>query len=184
MPGVRTFHLDDLAEQGMRFSDFHVANPVCSPSRTAFMTGQFPSTLGIFNYLRSNHAANHGDGMPDYLNTSVPTITRIMQQAGYRTGHFGKWHLGKMQCFTNSVQLSGKKTGSNLGACAANRLESCKETQYLDLTGMRCTMKLCPESQYDARQPGPGRIAHGAASAIPGSIFLATTVVVYCREMQ
>ena len=94
-PGVQTPNLDNLASQGMRFLDFHVANPVCSPSRTAFMTGQFPSTLGIFNFLRSNHDANHGDGMPDYLNASVPTITRILQESGYRTGHFGKWHLGK-----------------------------------------------------------------------------------------
>ena len=87
MPAV-----DRLAAQGARFTQFYVASGVCSPSRTGFMTGRFPARCGIHDYL-ADSALNRKRGVADFLDPAVPTVTRVLQQAGYATGHFGKWHL-------------------------------------------------------------------------------------------
>ncbi|MBK5291808.1 MAG: sulfatase-like hydrolase/transferase [Acidobacteriia bacterium] len=86
-------HTDRLAREGTRFTQFYVAAPVCSPSRAGIMTGQFPSRLGIHDYLATPEQ-NRRHGVVDYLDPKTPTVTRLLQQSGYATGHFGKWHLG------------------------------------------------------------------------------------------
>jgi len=89
---LKTPHLDRLASQGIDFQQFNVLNPVCSPSRTAAMTGHFPARYSIHQHFAAP-AQNHERGMPDWLDPKAPTLPRFLQQAGYRTGHFGKWHL-------------------------------------------------------------------------------------------
>ncbi len=84
--------LNKMAEEGILLEQFYVNAPLCSPSRAAAMTGQFPGRLGIHYWMSGNHNAKYG--MPEYLDTEVPTVPRLMQQAGYRTAHFGKWHIG------------------------------------------------------------------------------------------
>ncbi|MFC1552751.1 sulfatase [Candidatus Latescibacterota bacterium] len=86
-------NLDRMASEGTLFTRFYVNSGVCSPSRTGLMTGQFPGRLGIHDYL-ADPGLNTERGMPDYVETSVPNVTKLMRDAGYRTGHFGKWHLG------------------------------------------------------------------------------------------
>ncbi|MED6315395.1 MAG: sulfatase-like hydrolase/transferase, partial [Verrucomicrobiota bacterium] len=69
-----------------------VASGVCSPSRTAVMIGQFPARYNIqghFAWVPSNARRN----MPDWLDPQAPLLSRFLSKAGYRTGHFGKWHL-------------------------------------------------------------------------------------------
>jgi len=90
---LRTPNLDRLARQGTLFTQFYVASGVCSPSRTAIMTGHFPARHRIHGHL-ATHEQNAGRGMPDWLDAAVPTVTGLLQKAGYTTGHFGKWHLG------------------------------------------------------------------------------------------
>jgi arylsulfatase A-like enzyme len=90
---LRTPNLDRLAAQGLRLTQFYVCSGVCSPSRTAFMTGQNPARFGIHGHL-ATHELNAKRGMPDWLDPRVPMLPRILKQAGYATGHFGKWHLG------------------------------------------------------------------------------------------
>ena len=92
-PILKTPHLDKLAEDGLLVSNFYVANPVCSPSRTAVMTGQYPARHHIHRHF-AGHSINAARNMPDFLDPKAPLITRLMQENGYRTGHFGKWHLG------------------------------------------------------------------------------------------
>lgn len=92
-PYLETPHLDRLTREGRRFGQFYVANPVCSPSRTAFMTGRYPARFGIHGHF-ATHEQNAARAMPNWLDPQVPTITRHLQAAGYATGHFGKWHLG------------------------------------------------------------------------------------------
>jgi len=92
-PYILTPNLDRLTREGTRFSQFYVANPVCSPSRTAFMTGRYPARFGIHGHF-ATHEQNAARAMPDWLAPQTPTVTRQMQAAGYVTGHFGKWHLG------------------------------------------------------------------------------------------
>ena len=91
-PWLKTPHLDRLAREGTDFHQFNVLNPVCSPSRTAAMTGMFPSRFGISQHFAAP-AQNLARNMPDWLDVRAPSIARIFQQAGYRTAHFGKWHL-------------------------------------------------------------------------------------------
>ena len=91
-PYVKTPNIDRLAREGTDFYRFSVASGVCSPSRTAVMTGHFPARYNIdghFAWVPSNAKRN----MPDWLSTKAPLLSRMLQQAGYRTAHFGKWHL-------------------------------------------------------------------------------------------
>ena len=92
-PYTKTPHLDRLAKQGILFTSFYVTGPSCSPSRTGFMTGQFPDSLGVHSALFSP-GVNDWLGSVDYLDPAIPTITKLLHDAGYTTGHFGKWHLG------------------------------------------------------------------------------------------
>lgn len=89
---LATPNLDRLAAEGIDFQQFNVLNPVCSPSRTAVMTGHYPARYCIHEHFVSP-VKNRPRGMPDWLDAKAPTLPRLLNQAGYRTGHFGKWHL-------------------------------------------------------------------------------------------
>jgi arylsulfatase A-like enzyme len=91
-PAILTPHLDRMAREGTDFHQFMVANPVCSPSRTAINTGQYPSRHGVHQHF-ATHAQNIQRGMPDWLSTDAPSLPRLLKEAGYRTAHYGKWHL-------------------------------------------------------------------------------------------
>jgi N-acetylgalactosamine-6-sulfatase len=89
---IKTPNLDKMAAEGTDFQNFSVSNPVCSPSRTAVMTGHFParhSVHGHFASIELHEARN----MPDWLNPKAPMLPRMLKEAGYATAHFGKWHL-------------------------------------------------------------------------------------------
>jgi arylsulfatase A-like enzyme len=90
---IPTRNIDRIAAEGIRFTQGYVASPVCSPSRVGITTGQCPSRHRIYSYLDSRER-NRQLGMPDYLDSKAPSIARTFQQAGYATGHFGKWHMG------------------------------------------------------------------------------------------
>jgi len=85
--GFETPNLDRLAKQGCKFTNFHVAQPICSASRAALLTGCYPNRIGIHGAL--GPGANHG------LNTNEITLAKILKQRGYATGMAGKWHLGR-----------------------------------------------------------------------------------------
>ena len=90
-PWLKTPSLDRLASEGIGFRQFNVLNPVCSPSRTAATTGLYPARFCIHQHFAPGQ--NTERGMPDWLDTKAPTLARFLKNAGYRTGHFGKWHL-------------------------------------------------------------------------------------------
>lgn len=95
-PYLKTPNMDRLAKEGTRFEQFYSSASVCSPSRAAFMTGHYPARHRIHQHLWK-HSHNKHLGMPDYLDPKAAMVTRILQNAGYHTGHFGKWHLGNTQ---------------------------------------------------------------------------------------
>ncbi len=91
-PHIKTPNLDRLAMEGTDFQQFTVCNPVCSPSRTAIVTGHFPARHGVHQHF-AGHQQNIARGMPDWLDPQVTLLPRLFKEAGYTTGHFGKWHL-------------------------------------------------------------------------------------------
>lgn len=90
---TKTPNIDRLAAEGLAFSQFYVNSPICSPSRCALLTGQYPQRWQITSYL-NNRADNTRRGLAQWLDPQAPSLGRTLQSAGYATGHFGKWHLG------------------------------------------------------------------------------------------
>ena len=90
---VKTQNIDRLAKEGIRFEQFYVNSPICSPSRVAISTGQYPQRWKITSYL-NNRQNNLDRGMAQWLDPRAPMLARELQKAGYATGHFGKWHMG------------------------------------------------------------------------------------------
>jgi arylsulfatase A-like enzyme len=89
--GYQTPHIDRLAQQGIRFTDFYVAQAVCSASRAALLTGCYPNRLGILGALGPN--ATHG------IHAAEETIAEVLKRRGYATAIYGKWHLGHHEPF-------------------------------------------------------------------------------------
>jgi arylsulfatase len=83
---AKTPNLDRMAREGRKFTDFHVAQAVCSASRAALLTGCYPNRIGISGALGPQ--SKHG------LSAHELTIARMLKQKGYVTGMAGKWHLG------------------------------------------------------------------------------------------
>lgn len=90
---AQTPNIDVLANQGTRFTQFYNAAPICSPSRAGLLTGQYAARSGITSFLNDT-AANLARDMANNLSLTAPSMARTFHDAGYATGHFGKWHLG------------------------------------------------------------------------------------------
>lgn len=88
---LATPSIDRLAAEGVRFTDFYSASPVCSPSRAALLTGRYPVRTGITGVLQ---AAD-----PIGLPASETTVAQMLRKAGYSTACIGKWHLGAQAAF-------------------------------------------------------------------------------------
>jgi arylsulfatase A-like enzyme len=83
-PHVKTPMLDEMAAVGLRLERFYAAHPSCSPTRASFLTGRHPNRMGTF--------APGWSFRPDEI-----TLARLLGEAGYRCGHFGKWHVGAVK---------------------------------------------------------------------------------------
>jgi arylsulfatase A-like enzyme len=84
---ISTPRIDQMAKEGVRFTDFHSNSSVCSPTRAALLTGRYQQRVGIVDVITENLTTPG-------LEPSEWTIPRIMKQNGYNTALFGKWHLG------------------------------------------------------------------------------------------
>lgn len=105
----QTPHIDALARRGMRFTQAYAANPFCSPTRASILTGQYPARIGItipvchlpqivleksLQRKAAPQVAVLGAESLTRLKTDYYTLAEALKDAGYATGHFGKWHLG------------------------------------------------------------------------------------------
>jgi N-acetylgalactosamine-6-sulfatase len=79
-PYAKTPTIDRLAKEGTLFHHFYVSGPTCCPTRTGLMTSRFPATF-------QKYPSSFGF-------SGAVTVTDLLKKAGYRTGHFGKWHIG------------------------------------------------------------------------------------------
>ena len=84
--GFSTPHLDKMAKEGRRFTDWHASQPVCSASRLSLLTGCYPNRIGIHGALGPGSKVGIGDG--------EVTIAEALKPLGYATAIYGKWHLG------------------------------------------------------------------------------------------
>ncbi|MCA9040165.1 MAG: sulfatase, partial [Planctomycetaceae bacterium] len=92
-----TPNIDRLAASGMRFTDAYAACPVCSPTRASIMSGNYPATINLTDFIPGHYRPFAKLTVPEF-NQQLPfeeeTVAEIMKSAGYQTGSFGKWHLG------------------------------------------------------------------------------------------
>ncbi|MBI5692144.1 MAG: sulfatase-like hydrolase/transferase [Verrucomicrobia bacterium] len=94
-PDLRTPQLDELARSGLRFDRFYAAHFNCSPTRGSVLTGRHPNRYGTFS-----------PGAP--IRAQEMTVARVLQSAGYATGHFGKWHLNGRNGDRNTTEGNGR----------------------------------------------------------------------------
>ena len=92
-PEIRTPGIDRIAATGVRFENFFIASPVCSPSRASFITGRMPSQHGVHDWIREG---NVGPEAATYLEGEV-AYTDILARHGWTCGISGKWHMGNSQ---------------------------------------------------------------------------------------
>lgn len=92
-PLIKTPNLDKLASQGVKFTQCYSACGVCSPSRSAILTGRTPYRNGVWRHLSGKHEA--------HLRASETTYPELLKAAGYETSHVGKWHLLSLSQFNN-----------------------------------------------------------------------------------
>ena len=94
---LQTPHLDRMAAEGMRFTDFYVSAPVCTPTRSSLMTGCYPRRIGLHQHVLFPHSTKG-------LNPSEITVAEVLKGQGYATACVGKWHLGYQTKFLPTRQ--------------------------------------------------------------------------------
>ena len=97
----KTPRLDQMAKEGIRFTDAHSPSTICSPSRYGLYSGQLVCRTG------RGTRAFEGPGGPSYIAPGELTIADMVRKQGYRTGVFGKWHVGLTWLDQNGKQLGG-----------------------------------------------------------------------------
>ena len=111
---IQTPAIDQLASEGLKFDQFYVASPICSPSRCGLITGQFPARWKITSYLQSK-AGNRECEQADFLDSNAPSMVRAFHDAGYATAHVGKWHLGGGRDVTDAPKFAAYGYDLGLG---------------------------------------------------------------------
>jgi arylsulfatase A-like enzyme len=117
-----TPNLDRLAAQSMRFNDAYAACPVCSPTRASILTGKYPATLGLTDWIDFRKRIHPARGklidVPyiDHLPLEETTIATALRARGYATWHVGKWHLGERDYYPDrhgfDVNIGGWEVGA------------------------------------------------------------------------
>ncbi|MBT3278434.1 MAG: sulfatase [Phycisphaerales bacterium] len=139
-PKIKTPNLDQMAKEGMRFTDFYSACSICSPSRAALLTGCYPPRIGLTRVLFPRDPAG--------LNPQETTIADLLKTRGYATACVGKWHIGHLPKFLPTSQGFDSYFGipySNDMTIAKN-MTAAKDAKLPD--GMTAkSMKTAPEKK-------------------------------------
>ena len=116
-PFLKTPHLDQMAAEGLRFDRWYAGAPVCSPTRGSCLTGRHPYRYGIF-------FANVGHMLPEEA-----TLAELLKSQGYRTGHFGKWHLGTLTKEVRDSNRGGPRGAKEYSPPWRNGFDVCFSTE-------------------------------------------------------
>ena len=148
---IRTPHLDAMAGEGMRFARFYSAAPVCSPTRGSCLTGRHP-------YRYEIPFANSGHMKPEEW-----TLAEALGDVGYRTGHFGKWHLGTLTKTVVEANRGGPRGVAHFSPPQRNGFDVCfsAESKVPTYDPMRKPIGAPAGGHWDALQPGQPSEAYG-----------------------
>ncbi len=109
-PDARTPNIDRLRTEGVHLANYFVTTPVCSPARASMLTSRYPTEFGFTDYIPYD--------VDTGLDSAFPVWPRVFQEAGYRTAHIGKWHVGaKEQHLPKNFgydQFSGWRQGAGI----------------------------------------------------------------------
>lgn len=114
---IQTPHLDAMAANGIRFTRFYAAAPVCSPTRGSCLTGRHPFRYGI-PYANSGH-----------LKPEEITLAEVLKDEGYATAHFGKWHLGTLTKTVNDANRGGPRGEAHYAPPQEHGFDVCFSTE-------------------------------------------------------
>ena len=117
-----TPNIDQLAAEGMRFTDAYAACPVCSPTRASILTGQYPARLNITDWIPGSDPKDQpllGTKDQHELPLHEVTIAEALKEAGYSTAFFGKWHLGEAGYYPEDQGFDINKGGHWAGQPAS-----------------------------------------------------------------
>ncbi len=95
-PKIQTPNLDQMAEEGIRFTDFYSTAPVCSPSRVGLLTGRSPNRAGVYDWIPPGNRESKYRRNEVHMRGSEITIPQLLKQAGYATAMAGKWHCNSL----------------------------------------------------------------------------------------
>jgi arylsulfatase A-like enzyme len=118
-PFYETPHIDRLAAQGMRFTTAYSACTVCSPTRAALLTGQYPARLHLTDWIAGHQRPYAKLSPPDwrkYLPAGTLTAAKALKSAGYVTASVGKWHLGGPDSYPEMLGFDVNVAGTHMGS--------------------------------------------------------------------
>ena len=152
-PKIKTPHLDQMARDGIRFDRFYSASAVCSPTRASCVTGRNPFRTGVFY-------ANEGILRPEEV-----TVYEVLKEQGYRTGHFGKWHLGTFTTEEKDANRGGLKYPElfNLPAEHGVDLYFATESKVPTCDPMKKPQGETSKDAWDCLKPGEPFTPYGTA---------------------
>lgn len=110
----QTPNIDKLANEGMLFTQAYAAAAVCSPTRASIMTGKYPARLHLTDFIAGNNRDDYPLSQPDwqkFLPLEEITFAEVLKEHGYRTAHFGKWHLSPEKTPPESLPHNPDKQG-------------------------------------------------------------------------
>ncbi|MFW6279377.1 MAG: sulfatase [Bacillota bacterium] len=111
-----TPNIDRLAQEGMRFTDGYAACPVCSPTRASIMSGKYPATVGVTDWIGAHTRGKLIDApYIDHLPAEEKSLAQALSEGGYNTWHIGKWHLGEEPYFPENHGFDVNIAGCEMG---------------------------------------------------------------------